>query len=127
MLRSTWRGLETESRLGLYGHERGNPGHRQGRDLTDHRASPRPYQGEQITAQERAELILQIEDENVPAEVDRIVAERVPSLEELTREAYVEAFRVTLGVLIAMVLLAMLIAAFIPRIDAAGMTRVGGH
>ena len=44
MLRSMWRGLETESRLGLYGHERGNPGHRQGHDLTDHRASPRPYQ-----------------------------------------------------------------------------------
>ena len=44
MLRSKWRGLETESRLGLHGHERGNPGHRQGHDLTDHRASPRPYQ-----------------------------------------------------------------------------------
>jgi hypothetical protein len=44
MLRSTWRGLETESRLGLHGHERGNPGHRQGQNLTDHRASPRPYQ-----------------------------------------------------------------------------------
>jgi hypothetical protein len=29
MLRSMWRGLETESRLGLHGHERGNPGHRQ--------------------------------------------------------------------------------------------------
>ncbi len=43
MLRSTWRGLETESRLGLHGHERGNPGYRQGHDLTDHRASPRPY------------------------------------------------------------------------------------
>jgi hypothetical protein len=44
MLRSRWRGLETESRLGLYGHERGNPGYRQGHGLTDHRASPRPYQ-----------------------------------------------------------------------------------
>ena len=43
MLRSRWRGLETESRLGLHGHERGNPGYRQGHDLTDHRASPRPY------------------------------------------------------------------------------------
>ena len=43
MLRSMWRGLETESRLGLHGHERGNPGHGQGHDLTDHRASPRPY------------------------------------------------------------------------------------
>ena len=29
MLRSRWRGLETESRLGLHGHERGNPGYRQ--------------------------------------------------------------------------------------------------
>jgi hypothetical protein len=44
-LRARWRGLETESRSGLHGHERGNPGHRQGYDLTDHRASPRPYQG----------------------------------------------------------------------------------
>ena len=43
LLRSRWRGLETESRLGLHGHERGNPGYRQGHDLTDHRASPRPY------------------------------------------------------------------------------------
>jgi hypothetical protein len=44
MLRSMWRGLETESRLGLHGHEWGNPGHRQGQNLPDHRASPRPYQ-----------------------------------------------------------------------------------
>jgi hypothetical protein len=43
MLRSRWRGLETESRLDLHGHEWGNPGHRQDHDLTDHRASPRPY------------------------------------------------------------------------------------
>ena len=43
MLRSRWRGLETESRSGLRGHERGNPGYRQDHDLTDHRASPRPY------------------------------------------------------------------------------------
>jgi hypothetical protein len=43
LLRSRWRGLETESRSGLHGHERGNPGHRQDHDLTDYRASPRPY------------------------------------------------------------------------------------
>ena len=36
--------------------------------------------GDQITAQERAGVILQIEEENVPAKVDRIVAERVPIL-----------------------------------------------
>ena len=29
LLRSRWRGLETESRSGLHGHERGNPGYRQ--------------------------------------------------------------------------------------------------
>ncbi len=34
-----------ESRLGLHGHERGNLGNRQDLDLTDHRASPRPYPG----------------------------------------------------------------------------------
>ncbi len=32
--------------MGLHGHERGNPGNRQGHDLKDHRASPRPYQAE---------------------------------------------------------------------------------
>jgi hypothetical protein len=46
-VRPRWRGLETELRLGLYGHERGNPGYRQGPNLTDHRASPRPYRGEE--------------------------------------------------------------------------------
>jgi hypothetical protein len=44
LLRSTWRGLETELRLGLHGHERGNPGDRQDINLMDYRASPRPYQ-----------------------------------------------------------------------------------
>jgi MFS family permease len=83
--------------------------------------------GEEITAQERAELIVQIEDETVPEEVEQIVAERVPNLEQLTREAYVEAFQVTLGVLVATILLALLVATFIPRIEPASLTRVGGH
>ncbi|KPK57440.1 MAG: hypothetical protein AMS21_11480 [Gemmatimonas sp. SG8_38_2] len=83
--------------------------------------------GERITAAERAELILQIEDEVVPAEVDRIVAERVPNLTELTRTAYVEAFQLTLGILMGMILLAMFIAAFIPRIDPSSLGSPGGH
>ena len=29
-LRAKWRGLETESRTTLHGHEGGNPGYRQG-------------------------------------------------------------------------------------------------
>ena len=33
MLRSMWRGLETTLRSGLHGHERRNPGYRQGQDL----------------------------------------------------------------------------------------------
>jgi MFS family permease len=82
--------------------------------------------GEQITLEERAELILQVEDESLPEEVERIVAERVPALEALTREAYVDAFQVTLGVLIAMVLLAFFIASFIPRIDAERFSPGGG-
>jgi hypothetical protein len=82
--------------------------------------------GEQITLQERAELIVQVEDENLPEEVERIVAERVPELEALTREAYVEAFQVTLGVLIAMVLLAFFVASFIPCIEAERFSLGGG-
>ena len=82
--------------------------------------------GEQITLEERAELILQVEDESLPEEVERIVAERVPTLEALTREAYVDAFQVTLGVLIAMVLLAFFIASFVPRVDAERFSPGGG-
>jgi hypothetical protein len=39
----------------------------------------------------------------------------------------VEAFQVTLGVLVATILLALLVATFIPRIEPASLTRVGGH
>jgi hypothetical protein len=56
LLRSTWRGLETELRLGLHGHERGNPGHRQDINLTDHRASPRPYQILRVKKDQRCQL-----------------------------------------------------------------------
>ena len=44
MLRVRWRELETGSRTSLLGHERGNPGHRQGLVLIDYRACSRPYQ-----------------------------------------------------------------------------------
>lgn len=74
--------------------------------------------GENITAQERAELIIQIEDETVPKEVEELVAAKAPNLEELTRTAYVEAFQLTLGVLVGIVLLALLAASFIPKIEA---------
>ncbi len=50
MLRAMWRGLETEPRTTLHGHEGGNPGHSQGNVLTGHRASPRPDQALAIRA-----------------------------------------------------------------------------
>ena len=43
MLRARRRGLETESRATLNGHEGGDPGYGLGKDLMGHRASPRPY------------------------------------------------------------------------------------
>jgi hypothetical protein len=42
VLRSRWRGLETESRLGLHGHERGNPGYRQDPALRTTAPAPDP-------------------------------------------------------------------------------------
>ena len=71
----------------------------------------------EITEKERSELIVQIEDETVPEDVEELVAEQVPNLEDLTREAYVEAFQSTLGVLMGVVLLALLAASFIPRVE----------
>ena len=39
-LRARWRGLETELRVILFGHEAGNRGHRQGRPCGPPRQSP---------------------------------------------------------------------------------------
>ena len=49
------------------------------------------------------------------------MAEQVPDLEKLTREAYVEAFQTTLGVLVGVVLLALVVASFIPRVETADL------
>ena len=39
MLRAKWRGLETELRMSLHGHEGGNPGYRQGKSYGSLRQS----------------------------------------------------------------------------------------
>ena len=44
MLRLKRRGLETDLRSTLHGHEGGNPGYGQADVLQGHRASSRPYQ-----------------------------------------------------------------------------------
>ena len=72
---------------------------------------------EQITPMERAELILQVEDNVVPDDVDRIIEERVPNLDELNQEAYVDAFKITLAILIVMVLTCLFVVSFLPKVE----------
>ena len=67
-----------------------------------------------LSQQERSELILQIEDDKVPQDVEQFVAEKVPDLKAVMQTAYVKAFQTTLGVLTGIVLLALMIASFIP-------------
>jgi MFS family permease len=71
----------------------------------------------ELTIKERSELIIQVEDQTIPEDVEEIVAKQVPNLDELTRAAYVKAFQTTLGVLAGIVLLAILVASFIPRVE----------
>ena len=73
--------------------------------------------GEKITVEERSELIIQVEDQTIPEEVEELVATKAPNLDELTRVAYVKAFQTTLGVLTGIVLFAILVASFRPRVE----------
>ena len=70
-----------------------------------------------LSVDERSALIVQIEDDTVPHEVEQFVSEKVPNLEEIMRAAYVEAFQTTLGVLTGVVLMALAAASFIPRLQ----------
>jgi MFS family permease len=80
-----------------------------------------------LTMKERSELILQVEDKSVPEDVKKLVDETVPDLEEVIKEAYLKAFKSTLGVLVAVVLLAFLIASFIPRVGKEAMEKAKPH
>lgn len=70
----------------------------------------------ELSPKERSALILQIEDDTVPHEVAQFVSEKVPNLKEIMQEAYVSAFQTTLGVLTGIVLLALVVASFIPSV-----------
>jgi hypothetical protein len=69
-------------------------------------------------------LLLQVEDEALPEEVEQFIAERASNLNEVISVASVEAFPMTLGVLVSIVLLALLVASFIP--DARAPSEAGG-
>ena len=70
-----------------------------------------------LTMQERAEAILMIEDQALPAEAIEAVTQSVPNLEALGKQAFVEGFQIALGVLLAVVLLSLLVASLIPKVD----------
>lgn len=70
-----------------------------------------------LTADQRAEAILLIEDEALPNEAIEAISQRVPNLEQLGKAAFVEGFQVALGALAAVLLAATLVASFIPRVE----------
>jgi hypothetical protein len=74
----------------------------------------------ELTASERAELILQVEDQTLPAEVEEFIAQSVPNIQGIMKQAYVDAFQTTLGLLIGVVVLALVIASLIPSFPKAG-------
>ena len=78
-----------------------------------------------LTVEERAESILLIEDEALPAEAIEAISQRVPSLEQLGKQAFVEGFQIALGVLAAILLAALLVASLIPRVDTDEVTAQG--
>jgi MFS family permease len=72
---------------------------------------------ENLSPEERTELILQVEDNAVPDDVDKIVQEKVPNFEQLNRAAYVDAFKATMGVLMVLILGALLAVSFLPKME----------
>ena len=72
---------------------------------------------EKLSPEERTELILQVEDNAVPDDVDKIVQEKVLNFEELNRAAYVDAFKATMGVLMVLILGALLAVSFLPKVE----------
>jgi len=70
-----------------------------------------------LTVEERAEAVLLLEDEALPAEAVQAISQRVPNLEQVGKEAYVEGFQTTLGALVGVLLLALLVASFIPAVE----------
>ncbi|MGB3647367.1 MAG: hypothetical protein WBD61_09900 [Desulfobulbales bacterium] len=54
---------------------------------------------------------------NLPNSVDKIAQERVPNFEALNQAAYVDAFKATMGGLIALILGALFVVSFLPKVE----------
>ena len=74
----------------------------------------------ELPAAERNAIIVSIEDNGLPEEAEQEIAKLPPEqqkgLDKVVEEAYVGAFRGTLGVLVGVLLAALLVASFIPRV-----------
>jgi len=70
-----------------------------------------------LSLEERAETILLIEDEAIPDKAINEVSQRVPNLEQVGKEAFVEGFQIALGVLVGVLLVSLLVASFIPKVE----------
>jgi len=71
----------------------------------------------QLTVQERAEAVLMLEDQALPAEAIEEISQTISNLDSLGKQAFVEGFQVALGMLAAILLLSLLVASFIPKVD----------
>lgn len=75
-----------------------------------------------LTPEVRAETILLIEDQAVPDQAINEISQRIPNLEQVGKQAFVEGFQIALGVLVGVLLVALLAASFIPRVETEEVT-----
>lgn len=75
-----------------------------------------------LTPEERAETILLIEDQAVPDQAINEISQRIPNLEQVGKEAFVEGFQIALGVLVGVLLVSLLAASLIPKVETEEVT-----
>ncbi len=75
---------------------------------------------------ERSAIVVDLEDNALPDEALRdlaqLPADARQALEAVVEDAYVGAFQGTLGVLASVLLLALMVASFIPKVETEGVT-----
>jgi len=76
----------------------------------------------QLTAQERSQAILMLEDQTLPAEAIQVLSQSIPNLKELGQQSFVEGFQIAVGLLVAIILFSLLVVSFIPKVNANKIT-----
>lgn len=75
-----------------------------------------------LSAEQRAAVIVQLEDQSFPQEAAQQIAQQVPNLEQLSKDAYVEGFQLALGVMVLILIGSLIIASFIPQVGSEQVT-----